>query len=250
MVQPHRSASIDALYHNGLTVWPGMTIYWIGDLAHQGEVSGHNPDDYPRVQAELTDADNDPEVRALDFMIGTGFTVSDAVALVHALTTGVDRPRLYYVIYNRKIYKRSTGFRADDYTGVDPHINHVHVSGYSIDDENGADWRSVLALQEDNMGDVFYRVQSTDVVWNGQVYVSNRIHRRKLRNPGSIQTPAKAGATEVLLTDALRGTDTWEVYLDAVAGPLFPELVCNCSGGGGDHTHELSGSTGPVTPSS
>jgi len=249
MVQPHRSASMNALYHNGLTVWPGMTIGWIGDLGHQGEVSGHNPDDYPRVRAELVDADSDPEVRALDFMIGTRFRVSDAVALVQALITGVDRFRLYYVIYNHKIYKRSTGFRADDYTGVDPHTNHVHVSGYSTDDENGADWQSVLALGEGYMADVFYRVQSTDVAWNGQVFVSNRIHRRKLRNPNSIQTPARAGATEVLLTDALRGADTWGNYLDAVAGPLFPELVCNCTGGTGEHVHELSGSTGPVTPS-
>ena len=103
------------------------------------------------------------------------------------------------------------------------------------------------------MSDVFYRVQSADAAWNGQVFVSNRIHRRKLRNPGEIQGPAKAGATEVVLTDAmLQGvgaTETWAGYLDSVAGPLFPELVCNCTGEGGEHTHELSGSTGPVTPS-
>lgn len=149
MVTPHRSASVDALYRNGLTVWPGMTIFWIGDLAHQGEVSGHNPDDFPPLRAEQVDSDLDPEVRALDFMIGPAFTARDAAALVGALTTGVDKRRVYYVIYNRKIYRKATGFVPEPYSGGDPHTNHVHFSGLAVDDANGSDWRSVLALGEE-----------------------------------------------------------------------------------------------------
>ena len=141
---------MDALYHDGLTVWPGMTIFWIGDLAHQGEVSGHNPDDTPRVQAEQTDADNDPEVRALDFMLGSKFSAEGARELVEALIRGVAKRRLYYVIYNRRIYRRATGFVPEPYSGGDPHTNHVHVSGHASDDENGAPWTSVLALAEED----------------------------------------------------------------------------------------------------
>lgn len=148
MVAPHRSASIDALRRNALTVWPGMTIFWIGDLAHQGTVSGHNPDDYPPLRAELTDSDLDPEVRALDFMIGSQFTTQDGWDLVNALVEGVDQQRLYYVIYRSTIWRRATGFQAESYGG-DNHNDHVHVSGHVSDDDNGRDWTSVLALLED-----------------------------------------------------------------------------------------------------
>ena len=242
---------MEALRRNALTIWPGMTIYWIGDLAHQGEVSGHNPDDYPGVRAELLDADSDPEVRAQDFMIGPVFTTEQGWRLVNALVKGVDKNRLYYVIYRSTIWRRATGFKAEAYGGSNNHNDHVHVSGYVTDDANGSSWQSVLALsdQEDDMGDVYYRIQSTDTKWGGRLVVSNRIHRRLLRAPGSIALPARAGATEFVLTDALRGTMTWEQYLDAVAGPEFPKLVCNCNGGTGDHTHPVAGTTGPAEPS-
>lgn len=226
---PVRSLSADALYRNGLTVWPGMTIFWVGDLAHQGEVSGHNPDDYPPLQAELTDADNIPEVRALDFMIGPKFTTADAAALVGALTTGVDKWRVYYVIYNRRIYRRATNFQPEPYSGGDPHTNHVHFSGYVTDDANGSDWRSVLALgEDDDMTDTYYKISSSDPVWNNRVFVSNRVHRRgPLRTPGEIQKAATAGANLFTLTDAMRtgvsSTESWDSFLDAVAGPPFPE---------------------------
>lgn len=149
MVAPHRSISMNVLYNNAKSVWPGMEIGWIGDLTHQGEVSGHNPDDYPPLQAEQVDADNDPEVRALDFMIGSHFTPTDADKLTHALATGVDRNRLYYVIYDGLIYKRSNNYQPVPYTGTDPHTNHVHASGRAVDDANSSNWTSVLALGVD-----------------------------------------------------------------------------------------------------
>ena len=140
---------MDALRRNSLTIWPGMTIFWIGDLAHQGSVSGHNPDDYTGVRAEMLDADTDPEVRALDFMIGSVFTITEGWRLVNALIKGVDKQRLYYVIYRSTIWRRATGFQAEGYGGAN-HEDHVHVSGHNSDDENGSDWQSVLALGEDD----------------------------------------------------------------------------------------------------
>lgn len=151
MATPVRSASANALRNNALTVWPGMTIFWIGDLGHQGTVSGHNPDDYPPLRAELTDPDLIPEVRALDFMVGPRFTADDGLRLVNALVRGVDRNRLYYVIYRSTIWRRATGFQPQAYNGSDNHNSHVHTSGHSDDDANGADWSSVLALKEDNV---------------------------------------------------------------------------------------------------
>lgn len=127
-----------------------MTIFWIGDLSHQGTVSGHNPDDYTGVRAEMLDDDTDPEVRALDFMLGPKFTAQDGWDLVNALVKGVDKQRLYYVIYRSTIWRRATGFQAEGYGGSN-HNDHVHVSGHVSDDANGADWRSVLALGEEDM---------------------------------------------------------------------------------------------------
>jgi hypothetical protein len=254
MVAPHRSASMDALRRNGLTVWPGMTIYWIGDLTHQGEVSGHNPDDYPGVLAELHDDDTDPEVRALDFMIGTVFTTEQGWRLVNALINGADKHRVYYVIYRSTIWRRATGFKAEAYGGSNNHNDHVHVSGYVTDDENGSNWQSVLALGEE--GDdvtVSYKIQSTDPTYHNRYYISNGIHRRgPIRQPKNILNPARAGTVEVLLTDAMRlsvsASFTWDAYLDVVAGPEFPTLVCNCSGDSTDHVHNVTTSTGPATP--
>jgi hypothetical protein len=230
---------MDALRRNALTIWPGMTIYWIGDPAHQTGVSGHNPDDTPGVRAELIDADSDPEVRALDFMIGPQFTPEDGQSLVTALTTGVDKQRVYYVIFQSKIYSR-TGFSAQPYSGAN-HNDHVHVSGYVTDDENGSDWQSVLALgeQESDVSNLY----KTPVGY----FISNGIFRRgPIRTKNPYFNQATVGMTTVTLTDADRvagSYPTWDAYLDAVAGPLFPELA-----GGGPHTHEVSGTTGPATP--
>ena len=218
---PERSKSVDALYRNALTVWPGMTIYWIGDLAHQGEVSGHNPDDYPPLQAELTDADNLPEVRALDFMLGPKFTVADAQRLVIALTQSLDKGRTYYVIYNRRIYRKATGFKPEGYSGGDPHTDHVHFSGLAADDANGSDWRSVLALGEEEYKDMA-TLYKTPVGF----FVSNGVNRRgPVRTSGSVFGPATQGMPTVELTEAMRtlaGNTSWDSYLDDVAGPLHP----------------------------
>jgi hypothetical protein len=241
---------MDALRRNALTIWPGMTIYWIGDLAHQGSVSGHNPDDYTGVRAEMLDADTDPEVRALDFMIGPRFTTQSGWDLVNALIAGVDRMRMYYVIYRSTIWRRATGFKAESYGG-DNHNDHVHVSGHASDDENGSDWRSVLALgeQESDMANVYKTPAG--------YFVSNGIFRRgPIRTKSPFFTQTTAGMTVVTLTEEDRVTGsypTWDAYLNAVAGPLFPALVCNCNCDGGEggnaaHTHEVSSTTGPATP--
>lgn len=144
------------------------------------------------------------------------------------------------------------------------HLSHIHKSVYTtyVDNWNalgpiasvyaGVTWEDWQEGQ--GVTDVYYKVQSSDNGYNDTVWVSNRIHRRKLRNPGEIAGPARAGALEVVLTDAMRlgvsaGTG-WDEYLSAVAGPLFPTLVCscecNCDGGGDDDDGERT-FTGTIT---
>ena len=121
------------------------------------------------------------------------------------------------------------------------------IAGLTTSDANA--YRGTLAeltalvTGEEAMSDVYYKIQSADPERNGQVYTSNRIHRRgPLRAPGSIQGPAVSGATQVLLTDAMRGTNTWDSYLDAVAGPPFPTFPALGDGSIGTHTHAVSAS--------
>lgn len=97
---------------------PGMVIGTIGDVAHQNEISDHNPDAWGFVCAA-------------DFMIGPHFTAADAEDLFRRLRIIKDS-RTRYVIYNRRIfYGPELGNAAwvnQTYTGSDPHTNHIHVS--------------------------------------------------------------------------------------------------------------------------
>lgn len=199
-----------------------MTIFWIGDLAHQGSVSGHNPDDYTGVRAEMLDADTDPEVRALDFMIGPKFSIQDGWNLVNALVKGVDKHRVYYVIYRSTIWRRATGFRPEGYSGSN-HNDHVHFSGHVSDDANGAAWRSVLALGEDDMAlrddpdglALIYRVDGIRRNINPIVYTKPN---------GTVITEVNALALKLAELD--KALDEVKAALAAVPpGGLSPEQV-------------------------
>jgi hypothetical protein len=136
-----RSANMQVLTNQLKAKYPGVVIYGIGDAAHKLSPSGHNEDDTPGSLPEDQDADSKPEHRALDVMKGNAFSHADAVALVTAMTqVPANQRRLLYVIYNRKIYRRNSGWREENYTGSDPHTSHVHLSGEADDDENTAAW--------------------------------------------------------------------------------------------------------------
>lgn len=85
---------------------------WIGDAAHQAEVSDHNPDSAGRVLA-------------LDIDM-TGPWPAPFGDLVESLRGDA---RLEYVIWNRRIASRSQGWTWRAYSGTsDPHTNHAHFS--------------------------------------------------------------------------------------------------------------------------
>lgn len=134
-----RSLNMQKLTAELKAEFPGVTIYGIGDAAHRLHPSGHNEDDTPGSLAELQDADHNPEHRAIDVMIGPAFNANDADRLVSHLITKM-RNRLYYIIWNGHIWSRSSGWVRRVYTGTDKHTNHVHISGWAADDENGDTW--------------------------------------------------------------------------------------------------------------
>jgi hypothetical protein len=127
----------------------------------------------------------------------------------------------------------------------------VSLAGGTVDlDRSTADRFGQWRIGEVDVAEVYYRIRSSDPAWNGKTFVSNRIHRRQLRSPGEIQRAATAGATLVTLTDQDRhgvsSTETWEDFVTAVAGPVFPDLEAQSAG---DHTHTvtLSGATAHAT---
>lgn len=94
--------------------WPGHDHSRdgaIGDAAHQRVPSGHNPDSRGVVHAidvDINGIDPDELVRAV-------------------IRDGKRRLRVWYVIYNRRIYSRTYGWVANYYGGSDPHTGHVHI---------------------------------------------------------------------------------------------------------------------------
>ena len=120
---------------------PGITIYGIGDDAHKTRISDHNEDDTAGVKAEQSDADNIPEHRAIDVMLGSHFSAADATHFVaDLLRDPKNRTRLRYVIYDGNIYSAKNNFERKDYDEEDKHENHVHVSGQASDDANVEPW--------------------------------------------------------------------------------------------------------------
>jgi len=152
-----RSLSCDALYDDTKTVFPGATLWWLGDPAHREHASGHNPDDTFGVMAEEQDDDNLQEVRAIDAPVAPngegipGITRADMRRLRIALTEDPrSRARTKYVIFEGLIWSRTRNFVPVIYTGTsDKHFGHLHWSGRAADDDNGSHWAAVLALGED-----------------------------------------------------------------------------------------------------
>lgn len=88
---------------------------WIGDPSHAARPSDHNPD-----------YGDGGVVRAIDIDIDGGTADDPLVKTVLEATIGDGR--VYYVIFNRKIYSRTYGWEARYYGGSNPHDKHIHVS--------------------------------------------------------------------------------------------------------------------------
>ncbi|WP_306205067.1 hypothetical protein [Actinoplanes sp. RD1] len=125
----------------------------IGDTSHAASSSDHNPDETGNTPYE--DADSKNEVHAIDVdtnLRKSGWTMQRCVNIIVAKhKSGADN-RLQYVIYNRKIYSRSWGWTARDYTGASPHTEHAHFSArYTTAQENDTSPWGLLEAEEDEM---------------------------------------------------------------------------------------------------
>lgn len=143
------SKNAEALKDSVQAKYPGtQTIYTVGDLDHQSGSSDHNPDDDSRYRTDQTDSDSKQEVRAVDIMVSSTFSPAQAAVLVKMILDN-NKARTYYVIYNKKIYRSRNGWKTENYTGSDPHTNHVHVSTLAAQDENSTPWNLSLASEDE-----------------------------------------------------------------------------------------------------
>ncbi len=107
----HLAPSLAQLRREINTRWPSRdktSDGTIGDAAHSARASDHNPNSRGSVNAIDIDEDG-----------------IDAWGLVALLITD---PRVYYVIYEGRIWQRKHGFVPRPYAGINAHRKHVHVS--------------------------------------------------------------------------------------------------------------------------
>lgn len=101
----------------------------VGDLAHQQEVSDHNPDETGSVP--IHDADKINEVHAIDVdndLRESDLTMEKVVQFLLARCRSGAEKRLRYIIYNRRIWSASSGWVQKPYTGASAHTEHAHFS--------------------------------------------------------------------------------------------------------------------------
>jgi hypothetical protein len=101
----------------------------IGNAAHQLRVSDHNDDEVGRVP--IRDADSKHEVHAIDLdtdLREPGLTMEMVVQHVVGRCRSGAEKRLRYVIYRRRIWEASNGWKQRAYTGDSPHDEHAHFS--------------------------------------------------------------------------------------------------------------------------
>jgi hypothetical protein len=105
----------------------------IGDAAHRGRTSGHNPDLEPGSKPEWRDGDSKNEVRAgdvdKDLFDDRGADMHDVIA--HLCRLGRSDPNfpIRYILWNRQEYHQDNNYYPRPYDGDNPHTEHAHFSG-------------------------------------------------------------------------------------------------------------------------
>jgi len=128
----------------------------IGDPAHAQTSSDHNPDETGVTPYE--DADSRNEVHAIDVdkdLNTPGWTMEKAVEIIVKRHRSGRDDRLQNVIFNRRIWSRSWGWTAREYTGSNPHDKHAHFSArYTTAQESDTRPWGLLEAEDDDMATI------------------------------------------------------------------------------------------------
>lgn len=101
----------------------------VGDANHSS-TSDHTPDEISDALRDK-DADSKNEVHALDLdadLRTPNLTMEMVVQHILARCRSGKESRLRYMIFNRRIWEASNGWRQRAYTGSSPHTEHAHFS--------------------------------------------------------------------------------------------------------------------------
>jgi len=178
----------------------------IGDLAHQQEMSDHNPDETGSVP--IRDADTVNEVHAIDVdnnLNESDLTMEKVVQFIlsrcrKSNSDPDNEPRLRYIIYNRRIWDYRSNWVEKPYTGPSPHTEHAHFS---------ADYDSNLEASTASwhLEDIPVALTAADKTWIQQTMVksiedqrndiANDVWQEKLGAPAG-STPAEWPAENML----------------------------------------------------
>jgi hypothetical protein len=139
--------SLDRLRFEFNVIAPGRSKAsdgWVGDAAHQAEVSDHNWDETGSVP--IHDADTVNEVHAIDVdsdLRTPGLDMETVVQHILDRCRSGAETRLRYVIYNRRIWSASSGWVQKAYTGASAHTEHAHFSASydTAKEASTASWR-------------------------------------------------------------------------------------------------------------
>lgn len=132
---------------------------WIGDTAHQQEISDHNPDETGSVP--IHDADKVNEVHAIDVdddLRESDLTMEKVVQFLLGRCRSGAETRLRYIIYNRRIWDYRSDWVQKAYTGPSPHTEHAHFS-FSYDTAREA------ATASWHLEDIPVALNSADKTW-------------------------------------------------------------------------------------
>jgi hypothetical protein len=117
----------------------------VADGAHREKgTSDHIPDE-EAAALRGRDSDTINEVHAIDVdddLQTPGLSMEDVVQfLLRRCRSGAER-RLLYIIYNRRIWSASNGWRQQAYTGDNAHTEHAHFSGSYVTalEQSRASW--------------------------------------------------------------------------------------------------------------
>lgn len=137
-----RATNLQVLTNQLKARYPGIVIYGIGDAAHKLSPSSHNEDDTSGSKPDQQDADNNPEHRGIDAMLGGSFSRGEAYSVVSKLVNRPrNRDRLTYVIFDGGIWSanNSPAWSWRQFL-TDPHRDHPHINGRASNDEDGSLW--------------------------------------------------------------------------------------------------------------
>jgi hypothetical protein len=246
-----RAPNMQSLTDDSEERHPGIVIYGKGDKAHEATSSNHNEDDTPGVRTPQTDSDSIREHRAIDLMIGPAFTKAQADQYVEDLLSDPKaRQRLVEIIWNRHIWTKARDWVQRDYSGKDPHTNHVHVGGDADDDANASSWPTIrnggnMPLNDQDRADIrkavalgiydIMHVAANHADFNGIKYTgTGSLGQAVEQNLGKIASAPAVAAVKALalqpvsaaeVAEALANNQNFVNAVAAIAGDVSKEVV-------------------------